>query len=206
MDAAVPPGEVDFAEALGLRAPLACGTKAPRRRRKKPAEVSARPLDAAVVQFERLGFEPWRPRLLLGEARTAVHMEASAENFAALRLLVTADLEAEPVAAGERKRKGTPAVRCPRGPRGKREYWRSDRSRWLVKMPLGGEVAEDVGGDTAGPKGCLKFRTLTRRPSDEIQPDKKRSRGRSAASAVAGDGFASDFFGRLLSTLSSRVL
>ena len=182
VEAVIPPGEVDFADALGLGASPASSTKPKKGHIKKrwgPGPRSEASV-AAEVRFQREGFEPWDVKLLLGTARAAVHMEASAANFEALRGFVLDDIARGHGAVALRQGRGGISARSPRGPKGKREYWRSDRKVWVLKEPLAGEVALEEGRDTAGPKGTRKFRTLIRRTSEETPPARRR-RGRSAA-------------------------
>ena len=177
---------VDFADALGLGASPASSTKPKKGHAKRP--WGQRPRSeaniAAEVRFQRDGFEPWDAKLLLGTARAAVHVEASAANFEALRGFALDDFAHGHGTVALRQGRGGISGRSPRGPKGKREYGWSDRQVWVVKEPLAGEVDPEDGRDTAGPKGTRKLRTLIRRTSEE-KPPARRRRGRSAAQSVA---------------------
>ena len=136
--AAVPSGEVDFAEVLGVESSDSVQTKRPHRRRSLTAA------DKIVsVRLERSDFAPWSVQLLVGAGNASVHMEATAANYEALRKFVLDDM------ANSGASKARPPRTSTRGPRGEpeqRDYWRSDRRRWVQKRPAVKLQLDDTAG------------------------------------------------------------
>lgn len=93
-------------------------------------------------------------------------MDVSEANFRKLYDIVQAEMEKSgdggASVASHVSQEAAPrrAQRSPRGERGAREYWRSDRGRWVKREMV----------DTEGPSPSKKVRTVTRRPSDAGPP------------------------------------
>ena len=94
----------------------------------------------------------WRPLVLMAASNQAVAMEASAENFQALFDLVQADLNR----GGAKRPRPVGTAKQPRKTGDGKEYF--CKGKWVKKIPL----------QARGSGPCSrKFRTLSRRPTEE---------------------------------------
>lgn len=153
--------EVDPTEALGLDAPPAEEPEV-LDRKKKPRSLL--PMKAtAEVSISCPGFDPWSVRVLL-RRRGAVAIEATEANLRTLVRITRHQVENVQGSAPPR----SAAAKRPRGPDGRREYWRADRQRWIVKeLQAGARGVSTDGVPSDSSAGRKRYRTLARRPSNE---------------------------------------
>jgi hypothetical protein len=135
------------------------GTKRRKRLRREREKLIRRQMPATVeVEYPRDGREPWRVLMLAAGGNVAPAIEATAANLQTLFELVDVqilggDVRRSRFGAGcEEPKKG------PHGPQAQRSYWISSLRRWVTKIP-----AENIEGKPYK----RRFRTLTRRSSDE---------------------------------------
>lgn len=164
------PGEDDNVEDLGLDDPSVCKKI---RLSRQIAKADVQIPESAQVEIN-IGDRMWSVWVLLDDPRLTVSMEASAHNFETLREVVLQEMAA-PAQEMAALAPADEDKRSPKGPRGRREYWRKDRHRWVMITPVeGADAAADDHVDTTPPKK----RYLSRWPTDEAPaPKQKRNEG-----------------------------
>jgi hypothetical protein len=135
----------------------------------------------AEVTLVRDGLSPWNVLVTLSAGNTAVAIEATQANMERLLEFVRREIE-EGLPDEIKKPLKRPQHRTPRGPPGRRQYWRNDRERWVEKVlsaPEASESAFEVHEDTSASfkkSRRASYRTISRKPSDCTVPPPKRAR------------------------------
>jgi hypothetical protein len=148
----------DLAASLDLDAPEG-GAGEEGRPKKRARRADGKLLRAQMpaileVEYVRHGQAPWRVAMLAQPGNKAPAMEVTAESMQTLFELVDRE-----VLGGEVCRAQIKGEKSPRGPAKARTYWCGTRRRWITKHLLS-EVPSPA-------FGRRKYRTLTRRGSDE---------------------------------------